>query len=377
VNATAPGVPTSPIRLEKIALTTGGGDAPGLNAVIRAATLAAIERGIEIWGIERGYGGLLDEGAVVRLDRSRVRGIMHLGGTILGAQNRGSPFRYPTLLPGASEKTAVDRSDEVIRRFRELGFDALVAIGGDGSLWIANQLERRGIGVVMGVPKTIDNDVRGTDLTFGFDTAVSIASEAIDRLHTTAEAHERVFVVEVMGRNAGWIALRAGLAGGADVILLPEIPFQYESILAKIREREARGRRFSIIVAAEGATPAGEVRVMKEAATALSPAGTLGGIAELVAHELASRSGKETRALVLGHLQRGGGPTTYDRQLALRFGSAAIRFLAEGRGSGMVALAAERVVHVPLEEPASGIRTVPLDADSLRAAREMGISLGD
>src|SRR4051794_33160245 len=244
-----------PKTVRKIAINTGGGDAPGLNAVIRAVTLAALERDIEIWGISRGYRGLLDAepGGLVRLDHDKVRGIMHLGGTILGTANRGNPFAYPTMVPGSSEPAAVDRSGDLVHRFLAAGFEALIAVGGDGSLRIAHRLHQLGIPVVIGVPKTIDNDVRGTDVTFGFDTAVSIAVEAIDRLHTTAEAHDRMMVVEVMGRNAGWIALWAGIAGGADVILIPEVPFRYEPVVEKIMLSEQRGRRFSIVVVAEGA----------------------------------------------------------------------------------------------------------------------------
>jgi 6-phosphofructokinase 1 len=368
---------SKPIR--KIAINTGGGDAPGLNAVIRAATLAAIERGIEIWGISHGYRGLMDDepGGLIRLDRDRVRGIMHVGGTILGTASRGNPFGAPTHVPGQSEPVPTDRSAELVRRFHAEGFEALIAVGGDGSLRIARLLQQAGIPVVIGVPKTIDNDVRGTDMTFGFDSAVGIGVEAIDRLHTTAEAHERVMVVEVMGRNAGWIALWAGVAGGADVILMPEIPFRYESIVEKVMVRERRGRRFSIVVAAEGAAPEHGHPVLKSTGDAFRGTVVLGGIAEQVANELAVRTGKETRSLVLGHLQRGGGPTTYDRLLALRFGAAAVRYIAEGAVSGMVALQENHITLASLEVAASGIKNVPLDCDTVVTAREMGIGFGD
>jgi 6-phosphofructokinase 1 len=366
-----------PIR--KIAINTGGGDAPGLNAVIRAATLAALERDVEIWGIGHGYRGLLEDDprGLINLTRDHVRGIIHLGGTILGTANRGNPFEYPTRVPGSDVLVPIDRSADVVRRFHEQGFDALIAVGGDGSLRLAHRLQQAGLPRVIGVPKTIDNDVRGTDETFGFDSAVSIAVEAIDRLHTTAEAHDRVLVVEVMGRNAGWIALRAGIAGGADVILIPEIPFRYEAITEKILLRELRGRHFSIVVAAEGAIEEGGSAVIKSVGDVFRGTVVLGGIAERVAAELAIRTGKETRSLVLGHLQRGGGPTTYDRLLALRFGAAAVRFLLDGETSGVVALQGTRVGLASMELATSGIKSVPLESDTVITAREMGICFGD
>ncbi len=364
-----------PIR--KIAVNTGGGDAPGLNAVLRAITLGAAERGIEVWGIRHGYRGLFEggENGLMRLDRRAVRGIMHVGGTILGTANRGDPFHYPVERDG--KIVPEDRADELIVRFQELGFDALIAIGGDGSLKIANALAQRGLPLIVGVPKTIDNDVFGTELTFGFDTAVAIATEAIDRLHTTTEAHERVMVVELMGRNAGWIALHAGIGGGADVILIPELPFSYEPIVEKIREREARGRRFSIVVVAEGAMQRGGDVTIRDEGDAFRRVAVIGGIAERVAAELAERTGKETRSIVLGHLQRGGGPTTYDRLLALRFGAAAVRFLVEGCASGMVALRNHCIELVPLAEVAGRTKTVDPACDSVVTAREMGICFGD
>lgn len=368
---------SKPIR--KIAINTGGGDAPGLNAVIRAATLAALDRGIEVWGISKGYRGLLERepGGLIPLDRNSVRGIMHVGGTILGTANRGQPFEYPTLLPGSTALVPTDRSADVVRRFAEEGFEALIAIGGDGSLRLAHRLQQRGLPVVIGVPKTIDNDVPCTEMTFGFDTAVSIAVEAIDRLHTTAEAHDRIMVVEVMGRNAGWIALYAGVAGGADVVLMPEVPFRYEPIAQKIMLRESRGRRFSIVVVAEGAIAEGGAEVIKDRGDVFRGAVVLGGVAEQVARELAGRTGKETRSLVLGHLQRGGGPTTHDRLLALRFGAAAVRYIVDGEVSGMVALQNHRIGLASLADATSGIKTVPLDSDTVISAREMGICFGD
>lgn len=373
------GDPPAVKTVRKIAINTGGGDAPGLNAVIRAATLAALARGWEVWGIRHGYRGLLEPGreGLVRLDRMAVRGIAHLGGTILGTANRGDPFHFPTPDPTTGELVPTDRSAELVARFKEEGFDALVAVGGDGSLRIAKKLLDRGLPLVVGVPKTIDNDVLGTEMTFGFETAVTIATEALDRLHSTTEAHERVMVVELMGRQAGFIALHAGLPGGADVILIPEIPYSIEPVVEKIRSREARGRKFSIVVVAEGASERGGELAVKDSGDAFRGVPVLGGIAERVAKELAKRTGKETRSLVLGHLQRGGWPSTYDRTLALRFGAGAIRFLARGCDSGMVALRNHRVQFVGLDEVTSGTKSVPLDGDVLATAREMGICFGD
>jgi phosphofructokinase-like protein len=358
----------------KIAISTGGGDAPGLNAVIRAAVLGALHRQFEVYGIRRGFGGLLEDGQAVSLGRDQVRGITHLGGTILGTTNRGNPFRWPQRQPDGSLKE-VDRSDELIEKFRAQGFDALIMVGGDGSLRIAYDLFRKGLPVV-GVPKTIDNDVGGTVITFGYDTAVSTATDAIDKVHSTAESHERVMVVEVMGRYAGWIALNAGLAGSADVILIPEIPYDIQAVCAKIREREAEGRRFSIVVVAEGAVPRGGAPVVKERA-GVGTVERLGGVGERLAAEIADLTGKETRSITLGHLQRGGTPTTFDRLTALRFGAAAVRAVAEGRFGQMVALDPPNIKLVPLREALAEPKRVPLDSDSLQTARELGICLGE
>jgi 6-phosphofructokinase 1 len=366
-------------QIRKIAINTGGGDAPGLNAVIRAVTLAGLDRGWEVWGIKNGYRGLIDPSLddLIRLDRQSVRGILRWGGTILGTANRGDPFHYPTLVDNSAKPVPIDRSADLVQRFKEEGFDALIAVGGDGSIRIANELMKRGLPRVIAVPKTIDNDVYATELTFGFDTAVSIATEAIDRLHTTAEAHDRIMVVEVMGRHAGWIALHSGLAGGADAILVPEVPFQVERVAEKIMLREGRGRRFSIVVVAEGATPVGSDVVVKEEGDAFRRVAVLGGIAERLAKELSALTGKEARSMVLGHLQRGGGPTTFDRLLALRFGTAAVRFLEDGTRSGMVALRNHCIELVSLDEVANRTKTVPPMCDTVAAAREMGICFGD
>ena len=358
----------------RIALSTGGGDAPGLNAVIRAVVLSAHSRGWQAYGIQRGYEGLLSFNGVVRLGPDSVRGITHLGGTILGTTNRGNPFRYVMRDP-AGQEYEVDRSDDLVAAFHASGFDALVSIGGDGSLQISHDLWRKGLPVVC-VPKTIDNDVSGTQRTFGFDTAVSTATEALDKLHSTAESHDRVLVVELMGRYAGWISLYTGLSGSADVILLPEIPFDIEKVCQKIRSREAAGRHFSIVVVAEGARPRdGAIELLER--RGVGTVDRLGGIGSKVARAIEHHTGKETRTLVLGHLQRGGSPTTYDRLLALRFGSAAVRAIADRAFGIMVGLNGPDITRVPLETVVGRSKNVPLDCDTIRTARDLGISLGD
>lgn len=361
-------------EFRRIAINTGGGDAPGLNAVIRAATLSALQRGWEVLGIRRGYTGLLEgevdgEQGVIPLTENAVRGITHLGGTILGTTTRGNPFGLDVKKPDGSWGVT-DRSDEIVQKFRELEIDALIAIGGDGSLNIANALHKKGLPVI-GVPKTIDNDLAATDMTFGFQTAVEVATDAIGRLHSTAEAHQRAMLVQVMGRHTGWIALESGLAGGADAILIPEVPFRLESIAEKILDRDRSGRRFSIVVIAEGAKPeGGEPSYADES-------GRYGGIAERLAARLEERTGKETRTLVLGHIQRGGTPIAYDRNLALRFGAAAVRCIAEGSVGTMVALQGRNIRAVPLADAVRELKRVPLDSDNLLTARQLGISLGD
>jgi 6-phosphofructokinase 1 len=358
----------------RIALSTGGGDAPGLNAVIRAAVLSAISRGWDVLGIKRGYAGLLGEDEVVPLTRNSVHGIAHLGGTILRTTNRGSPFAYPRPRPDGTIEE-IDRSDELINRARELGIDAIISIGGDGSLAIAQRLHERGVKIV-GVPKTIDNDVSGTLTTFGFDTAVNTAIEAIDKLHTTAESHDRVIVMEVMGRNAGFIALHSGLAGTADVILIPEVPYDIEMVCEKIRQRDKAGRLFSIVVVAEGAFPVGgETSILGESLP--GQAKRVGGIADRVAREIQSRTGKECRSLVLGHLQRGGPPTGYDRVLATRFGGAAVRAVADGCWGEMVALQSPNIVTIPFTQVLGDLKRVDVRHDIVLTARATGISFGD
>ena len=367
----------SPLR--RIAISTGGGDAPGLNAVIRAATLAAINRGWEVYGIRDGFNGLLyperyEEGGLLRLTKDRVRGIGHLGGTILGTTNKGNPFKFPITLPDGTVRE-VDRSDELLAAFARHGLDALIAVGGDGTLTIAHQLHLKGLRVI-GVPKTIDNDLDKTATTFGFDTAVAFATDCLDRLHSTAESHQRIMVVEVMGRYAGWIALHAGISGSAHGILIPEIPFDLDRLAAKVKERERTGRAYSLIMVAEGAQPRGGARALLADQEA-GHAERLGGIGEQVAKGLQALTGKDARTVVLGHLLRGGTPTTFDRLAALRFGAAAVRALEAGLSGVMVALAYPDVNHVPLEEVAGRMKGVPLDGDTVQTARDLGISFGD
>lgn len=361
---------------KRIAITTGGGDAPGLNAVIRAVTLAAVDRGWECLGIRSGFDGILHpeefpEGGTFPLTRETVRGIAHTGGTILGTTNRGNPFENEVEKPdGTIEKQ--DLSGRLIDGFKSAGIDALVAIGGDGSMAIASQVADLGITVV-GVPKTIDNDLDGTVSTFGFDTAMSYATDAIGRLHTTAASHNRVMIVEVMGRYAGWIALYAGVAGSADVVLIPEIPFDIEKVIAKINQRNERRRNFTIICIAEGAKPIGG----KMSFQSEGDVQRLGGIGEELTESLRDRVPNEVRCVVLGHLLRGGAPTPRDRLLSLRFGAAAVRALEQGCSNVLVALDPPTVRYVPLEVCTKRMKTVPLDCDTILTARDLGTCLGD
>jgi 6-phosphofructokinase 1 len=360
-----------------IAINTGGGDAPGLNAAIRAATLAALNNGWNVYGIQNGYGSLYTEEPFVTLDASAVRGIAFQGGTILGTASHGNPFEIEHEDDEGNIQTK-DLSGRLIERFKEYDIDALIAIGGDGSMGIAHQLTEKGVNIV-GVPKTIDNDIYGCDITLGFDTAVTTATEAIDKITTTAESHHRLMVVEVMGRYAGWIALHSGISASADVILIPEIPFTYDSIIQKIKERENNGRHYTMVVAAEGAKEKGGHIVTKGDPKGSDPGHQvqLGGIAEQVAQKLSLKTGKESRSVVLGHLQRGGTPSTYDRLISIRFGAAAIRCVREGDFNQMVALRKNKLTSIPIDEIAGKMKSVSLNSDTLQTARDIGICMGD
>jgi phosphofructokinase-like protein len=361
-------------KMKNLAILTGGGDAPGLNAVIRAAVKTAIQEfGCEILGVKNGFDGFLEPGGIFPLDLDSVRGILPRGGTILGTANRGNPFARKIIHNGIEE--IEDNSHKIIENIRSLDLDALIVVGGDGTLGIARDLHHLGVPVI-GVPKTIDNDISGTDFTFGYDTALNAAMDALDRLHTTAEAHHRVMILELMGRDAGFIALHAGLAGGADVILIPEIPFHYEIISKKIRRRIARGTDFSILSVAEGARPAGQEQVYAIQGDSVYTA-RLGGIGNQVAVHLTEEGGFETRVTVLGHLQRGGSPTAFDRSLATRFGSAAVRLANSGGFGRMVAIQGTRIVDVSLDEALAAPRRVDLKGDEVQTARSIGISFGD
>ena len=364
--------------ISRVAISTGGGDAPGLNAVIRSATLAAENRGWEVVGIRDGFNGLMFPlqyrgGGLIELNSASVRGIAHLGGTILGSTNKGNPIAYPTKQPDGSY-IEVDRTPELLGRFEEASIDALITIGGDGSLAIGHHLHQNGLRVI-GVPKTIDNDLDKTAATFGFDTAVSFATECIDRLVSTATSHNRVIVVEVMGRYAGWIALNAGIASSAHAILIPEIPFDLRVVAETIQRRQSAGSRFSIVVVAEGAVQTGgEVSTLGKA---IGQAEKLGGIGAKVADQLEELTGKESRTVVLGHLLRGGTPTATDRLLGLRFGAAAVRALDEGMDGIMVSLDPPTVTYVPLTQVTGRMKTVPLDSDTILTARDLGITFGE
>jgi 6-phosphofructokinase 1 len=355
-----------------IGIVTGGGDAPGLNAVIRAAVKTAIgEYGMRVIGIEDSFEGLLGETSTRELRPEHVRGLLPRGGTILGTRNRGR-FVEQTLDGPSIKPESV--YVEAISNLHRLGIDGLVVLGGEGTLAIAAEFDRMGVPVIA-VPKTIDNDLACTELTFGFVTALDIATEALDRLHTTAESHDRVMILEVMGRHAGWIALHSGIAGGADVILIPEIPFMMEAVAEKVRERERSGSQFTIIVAAEGARQTGGELIYQDKGD-LHHAPRLGGIANYCRVELENLTGKETRCVVLGHLQRGGRPNAFDRMLATSFGASAIQAFAEGQRSKMVALQAADIVTVPISEAIARIKTVPPDGQLIGTARATGISFG-
>ena len=357
--------------IKRIGVLTGGGDAPGLNAVIRAVVKAGSNAGVEVVGLEDSFDGLIYPEKSRILAPKDVTGILRLGGTILGTVNRGNPFAQPIVTPEGT----FDYADRVIEMFQKMEIDALVCIGGDGTLAISYEFYKKGIPLVC-VPKTIDNDIMGTTSCFGFDTAVSFATEAIDRLHTTAEAHRRIMIVEVMGRYAGWIALHSGVAGGADVILIPEIPYNLEKVAESLRARDALGARFSIVVVAEGAHAKDGKAALLEEAHGSTPE-RLGGEGMRVANRLAELTGKESRYVVLGHLQRGGTPTAFDRTLATRFGGKAVELILNGQFGKMVANHPPDLVPVPLGEVVGKFKTVPLDYDLVETARALGVSFGD
>lgn len=357
--------------VKRVAVLTGGGDAPGLNAVIRAIVKTAVrEYGIEVIGFRDGFKGVMEK-HLVKLTEAEVSGILPRGGTILGTTNRDNPFSYQ-VAAGKYE----DRSDECIEIINKYA-DALIIIGGDGSLSIGYELAQKGLKVV-GCPKTIDNDLAvGQAKTFGFDTAYAFATEALDRLHSTAESHHRIIVLEVMGRYAGHIALHSGIAGGADIILIPEIPFNYEEITKKINDRLGQNKRFSLVVVAEGAKAQdGEIIINSYVSQRPDPI-RLGGIGEVVAKELERITGIECRVTVLGHLQRGGSPTPHDRILATRYGVAAVDLIAQGKFGFVVAMAGENLKPVSLAEVAKGIRNVDIKGDLVTCARKIGICFGD
>jgi 6-phosphofructokinase 1 len=350
---------------KQIGILTGGGDAPGLNAVIRAVVRTATgEFGMKCIGIEDSFEGILGETQTVTLDTKTVSGILPRGGTILGTRNKGS---FVKMVDGHVHFPEMPIG-EALANLDILGIEALIVLGGEGTLAIAEQFHNRGFPVI-GVPKTIDNDLAATELTFGFMTAIDIATEALDRLHTTAASHDRVMILEVMGRNTGWIALHAGLAGSADLILIPEIPFSYDSVVQKVLARERTGSRFTNIVVAEGAKESGKTEIYADAAEQ-----RLGGIGDQIRRRVEEMTGKESRCVVLGHLQRGGSPNAFDRMLGTNFGACAVRALANGETGKMVALQAGTVVTVPLSEACANIKTVPVDGQLVRTARDIGIS---
>lgn len=354
--------------IRRIGMLTSGGDAPGLNAVIRAVVKTAeFEYGWKVVGIEDGFEGLLTPPHIRNMGADDVRGILSRGGTILGTTNKG---HFRTIEVDGKRQRDPAPYKELAQNMRRLGIDALVVIGGEGSQGIASDLAKYGVRAV-GVPKTIDNDLYGSDRTFGFDTALTVATEAIDRLHTTAASHDRVMVLEVMGRDAGWIALHSGIGGGADIILIPEIPFSMEAVASKVMARDFQGSNFSIIVCSEGALEQGGAQMYQ------STTGTLGGVGQHVATEIARLTGKDSRVVVLGHLQRGGAPTPYDRILATRFGAAAVRELAEGRYGEVVVLRGGIITTIPMVEVADRVKNVPVDDEMVRTARGMGIAFGD
>lgn len=358
----------------RFAVLTGGGDCPGLNAVIRAVVKTFLRNGCKVYGVINGFNGLVND-RLIEMDYANVSGILPRGGTILGTTNRDNPFHFA--VEEAGKLVYKDMRANVLANLRKYDIEALVVIGGDGSLSIGAQLARECDVKVVGVPKTIDNDLPCTERTFGFDTAMAMATEAVDRLHTTAESHHRVMVLEVMGRYAGWIALHSGIAGGADVILIPEIPYRLESVITKLKERQDAGKSFSIVVVAEGAKPeGGEMTVARVVEGSFEPL-RLGGVGEKVAREIEAASGIESRCTVLGYLQRGGSPTAFDRILSTRYGVAAAEACLRGEYNVMTSLFHDQIVTVYIQRAASKPRQVPVDSEIIRTGRQLGICFGD
>jgi 6-phosphofructokinase 1 len=359
---------------KRIAILTGGGDCPGINAVIRAVAKKAIgEKGIEVVGIEDGYDGLVAN-RCRKLEYDDVSGILTSGGTILGTSKKANPYRYA--VRKGKKLEFKDVSKTAVRNIKRLNVSCLVCIGGDGSLGIAHQLFTDGVPIV-GVPKTIDNDIRGTDITFGFDSAVQIATDGIDRLHSTAQSHHRIMIVEVMGHNAGWIALHSGVAGGGDIILIPEIPYNIDVIAEKVKERNKKGRRFSIVVVSEGAKPKGGDIVIRRIVEESADPVRLGGIGFVLGEQIENATGIETRTVVMGHLQRGGSPTPFDRVLATRLGTRAVDMIENGEFGYMVGVKNNSLVKVSLDKVAGGARTVPPNHPLIKSARSIGTCFGD
>jgi len=361
-------------RIKRVGVLTGGGDCPGLNAVIRAVTKSLIQHdGIEVFGFEDGFAGLIEKRGRL-LDWDAVSGILQQGGTILGTSNKADPFHHK--IEKNKKPAWVDFSEQTIDNARDLGVDVLVCIGGDGTMTIAQKLMNKGLPII-GVPKTIDNDLFGTDVTFGYDTAVSIAADAIDRIHTTAQSHHRVMLVETMGRYAGWLTLGAGLAGGADVILIPEIEYNLDVIAERVKERSRKGRRFSIIAVSEGAKPKGGELTVQRVVEDSPDKLRLGGVSMKLCSQIEDITGLESRATILGHLQRGGTPTAFDRILGTRYGVAAAEMVRDGRFGYMAALRGNEVVAVSIDEIGGKTRTIPPDDQLIRAALATGVSFGD
>lgn len=358
---------------KRVGILTGGGDCPGLNAVIRGVTKAAINLyGMEVVGFHDGFDGLID-GRFTILNYEMASGILTQGGTILGTSNKANPFEHIKTVGGKSEK--IDVSNNCMQLYHDLGLEALICVGGDGTMTIASRLAEKGANVV-GVPKTIDKDIMETDITFGFDSARMIATEAIDRLHTTAQSHHRVMLAEVMGRNAGWLALESGIAGGGDVILIPEIPYDIDEVIAFVRKRTRFGKRFSIVVVAEGARPIGGEQVYKKIVTDSPDPIRLGGISNAIANQIERETDIECRVTILGHLQRGGTPTPFDRLLATQFAVKAMEMMVKKQFNQMVAYKGTEMTPVPLEKVAGKQKLIPKDSPFLQAAKAVGTNLG-